>query len=116
VAPPATDSSATDEKYEVTTIVDDDGKPVIIYTHSLAHIPSPSISDNVAISTYMASLTGIHCSVYDPEKSVDGIVSGIGGSNDEFVPDTNKSSQNDFVTNKHVVVMGGSDYASFLAE
>lgn len=66
-----------------------------LYKNSIAKIPT-RISDDVAISTFVAALAPIHCAL--PKASH------VGGSNSEFS-----------VTNGKVVVVGGSEYACFVA-
>ena len=66
-----------------------------LYTNSLAKIPT-RVSDEVAISTFVASLAAVHCAL--PKASH------VGGSNSDFS-----------ITNGRVVVVGGSEYACFVA-
>ena len=66
-----------------------------LYKNSLATIPT-TISDEVAISTFVASLASVHCAL--PKASH------VGGSNSDFS-----------ITNGRVVVVGGSEYACFVA-
>lgn len=66
-----------------------------LYKNSIAKIPT-RISDDVAISTFVAALAPIHCAL--PKASH------VGGSNSEFS-----------ITNGKVVVVGGSEYACFVA-
>lgn len=90
-----------------TVSIDDN---VHVYKDSLASIPK-SISDEDAISTCIASLA-IHCAIHDPVRPTDKIVENVGGSSESFVSsveDTNEMA-------KKVVVVGGGDYASFIAE
>jgi len=70
---------------------------VDVYAHTIANIP-PKVTDSVALSTAAASLVGIHCAI--PK------VGGVGGSD---------NSNDVFYTGKAVVV-GGNDYACFVAD
>jgi len=85
----------------------DGNELVTIYEDSMAYIPK-SVADADAISTCAASLVGIHCAIHDPLRA--NIVKGIGGSEDDFVaPITD-------VKEKKIAIMGGSEYACFIAE
>jgi hypothetical protein len=66
-----------------------------LYANSVALIPK-NLKDDLAMSTLVASLSAIHCAL--PTRS-----SNIGGSRDEFQHQG------------RVVVVGGSDYACFVA-
>ena len=67
-----------------------------IYKDSMSFIPQ-GISDDLAMSTLVASLAPIHCAL--PKQT------SVGGSSDS-----------DFLLkNGRVVVVGGSDYAKFVA-
>ena len=90
-------------------VIIEDG--VEVYKDSLATIPK-SISDDDAISTFVASLAGIHCSYYDPVSPEGTIVKNIGGSAENFV--SAEESTND--AKRKAVVVGGGDYACFVAE
>ena len=92
------------------TITIDDG--VEVYKDSSAIIPN-SISDEDAISTAIAAITGIHCAIYNPTPINDKIVQNVGGSSENFVSSVTKSNN---IDNKKAVVVGGGDYASFVAE
>ena len=70
------------------------------------------MSDEDSISTCVAALSGVHCSYFDPDRKEDKVVKGVGGSEDDFLlPDDHSSG-----IEKKVVVIGGGDYASFIAE
>ncbi len=84
-----------------------------IWEDSIAKIPT-SVSDDDAMSTLLAALTGIHCSLQDPKRLEDDLVQYVGGSNDTFEVNENESNGDDMA--KKVVVLGGSEYASFLSE
>jgi len=103
----ASEPSKTDIMSSTVEIKGDGGELIFIYEDSMAHIPK-SISDSDAISTCAASLVGIHCAVHDPLKS--NIVKGVGGSQDEFVAPIAD------VNEKKVAIMGGGEYACFLAD
>jgi hypothetical protein len=66
-----------------------------LYANSVASIPK-DLKDDLAMSTLVASLSAIHCAL--PTRS-----SNIGGSKDEFQHQG------------RVVVVGGSEYACFVA-
>ena len=87
------------------------GDGVKIYKDSLATIPQ-SLSDEDAISTFVASLAGIHCSYYDPVSPDGTIITNIGGSSEIFLSAGDSTKD----LNKKAVVVGGGDYASFVAE
>lgn len=87
----------------------DDG--VEIYKDSMATIPK-SISDDDAISTCVASLAGIHCALHNPISPEDKVVKNVGGSSFDFVSDEDALDSG----KRKAVVVGGSDYASFLSE
>jgi len=70
------------------------GNGMFIYKDSVATIPS-NVNDDDAISTLVASLTGIHHAIPKIEK--------VGGSGQTFI-------------SGKVVIMGGNDYAKFYAE
>jgi hypothetical protein len=67
-----------------------------VYEHGLARIPK-DISDELAMSTLVASLAPVHCAI--PRATQ------VGGSDSDFVP--SKEGR--------VVVVGGSEYATFVA-
>mmetsp|Transcript_27733 Transcript_27733/g.53711 ORF Transcript_27733/g.53711 Transcript_27733/m.53711 type:complete len:612 (+) Transcript_27733:160-1995(+) len=87
----STEKSATDShpSYETISL----GNNIRVYEHTAATIPE-EISDWDAISTAAAAVVGIHCAV--PR------VGGVGGSEVEF-------------TSGKAVVIGGNDYACFIA-
>jgi hypothetical protein len=66
-----------------------------LYKNSIAKIPT-RISDDVAISTFVAALAPVHRAL--PKASH------VGGSKSDFS-----------ITNGRVVVVGGSEYACFVA-
>lgn len=103
----ALEPSKTDITTSAVEIKGDGGELISIYEDSMAHIPI-SISDSDAISTCAASLVGIHCAVHDPLMS--NIVTNVGGSKDEFVAPMGD------VSNKKIAIMGGGEYACFLAD
>ena len=88
------------------------GGGVEIYKDSMATIPK-SISDDDAISTFAASLAGIHCAFHDPISPDDKIVKNVGGSSVDFVAEDEVLDKKD---NRKAVVVGGGDYASFVSE
>ena len=67
-----------------------------VYKHGLAKIPK-DISDELAMSTFVASLAAVHCAIPSATH--------VGGSDSDFVP--SKEGR--------VVVVGGSEYATFVA-
>ncbi len=83
---------------------------VEVYKDSVAKIPN-AISDDDAISTCIGSFL-IHCALHDPVYPDDKIVRNIGGSSVEFVSDLDISEK----SKRKAVVVGGGDYASFVAE
>uniref|UniRef100_A0A7S3PZB1 Thioredoxin domain-containing protein n=2 Tax=Chaetoceros debilis TaxID=122233 RepID=A0A7S3PZB1_9STRA len=87
--------------------------PFSIYKDSIAELPASSkiISDDDAISTFVAAMTAVHCAYHNPIRKEDTLVEGVGGSNDTFEADGSTRSER-----KSIVVMGGSDYASFIAD
>lgn len=87
--------------------------PFYIYKDSIAELPASSkiISDDDAISTLVAAMTAVHCAYHNPIRKEDELVEGVGGSNDTF-----EAKESDGSERKSIVVMGGSDYASFVAE
>lgn len=99
-----------EELDNLETILIDDG--VEVYKDSLATIPN-SISDEDAISTAIAAITGIHCAIYNPTPINDKLVKNVGGSSENFISSATKSNN---IDNKKAVVVGGGDYASFVAE
>lgn len=88
------------------------GGIVYLFKDSIAKIPK-SVSDQDAMSTCIAALSGVHCACFDPDREADKVVKGIGGSADDFV--LPKESVNGKGIGKKVVVLGGSDYASFIS-
>ena len=73
------------------------GDAVDVYKHTMATIPQ-SVSDNDALSTAAAAVVGVHCAL--PR------VGGVGGSD----------SSNDVFYSGKAVIIGGNDYACFLAD
>lgn len=100
-----------DTNSNLETVWIEDG--VELYKDSMATIPD-SISDEDAISTTIGSLTGIHCAAYNPIPLDNKVVKNIGGSAENFVSSEEKESI--VVDNKKAVVIGGGDFASFVAE
>jgi len=86
------DNAAAANNYETVSMGDVD-----VYAHTIANIPN-KVTDSDALSTAAASLVGIHCAI--PK------VGGVGGSD---------NSNDVFYTGKAVVV-GGNDYACFVAD
>ena len=84
--------NAAANNYETVSMGDVD-----VYAHTIANIPN-KVTDSDALSTAAASLVGIHCAI--PK------VGGVGGSD---------NSNDVFYTGKAVVV-GGNDYACFVAD
>ena len=103
------DHAATTNSESLETVSIENG--VEIYKDSMATIPD-SISDDDAISTCVASLAAIHCAIHDPIRPDDKIVQNVGGSTETFV----SAIETVTLQNKKAVVVGGSDYASFVAE
>ncbi len=101
-------SSQNNDRLE--TVLIDDG--VEVYKDSLAKIPN-SVSDEDAISTTIASLAGIHCAAYNPIPVDNKIVKNIAGSTENFMSSKRESAT---IENKKAVVIGGGDFASFVAE
>ena len=79
--------------YETVSLGDD----VDVYKHTIATIPQ-GVSDNDALSTAAAAIVGIHCAL--PR------VAGVGGGD----------NSNDVFYSGKTVVIGGNDYACFLAD
>lgn len=73
------------------------GDAVDVYKHTIATIPQ-SVSDNDALSTAAAAVVGVHCAL--PR------VGGVGGSD----------NSNDVFYSGKSVIIGGNDYACFLAD
>ncbi|KAL7495432.1 hypothetical protein ACHAWT_004678 [Skeletonema menzelii] len=92
VAVQANNNDNAASNYETISMGDLD-----VYAHTIATIP-PKVSDSDALSTAAAALVGIHCAI--PK------VRGVGGSD---------NSNDVFYTGKAVVV-GGNDYACFVAD
>lgn len=101
------------ENDNLETVVIDEG--VEIYKDSLATIPK-SISDDDAISTAIASMASVHCAVHNPIPANDKIVQNVGGSSENFVSNVSTKIENNTIDNKIAVVVGGGDFASFVAE
>jgi hypothetical protein len=97
-----------DDHLEKVTIDDN----IEVYKDSIATIPK-SISDEDAISTCIASLVGIHCALYDPVCPDNTIVRNVGGSTETFISSDEVEEE---MENKKAVVVGGGDYAAFVAE
>jgi len=87
-----TNTNDINANYETVSMGDVD-----VYTHTIATIPQ-KVSEADALSTAAAALVGIHCAI--PK------VGGVGGSD---------NSNDVFYTGKAVVV-GGNDYACFVAD
>jgi len=87
-----TNNNDNDANYETVSMGDVD-----VYAHTIATIPQ-KVSEADALSTAAAALVGIHCAI--PK------VGGVGGSD---------NSNDVFYTGKAVVV-GGNDYACFVAD
>jgi thiol-disulfide isomerase/thioredoxin len=73
------------------------GDEIDVYKHTIATIPQ-SVSDNDALSTAAAAVVGVHCAL--PR------VGGVGGSD----------NSNDVFYSGKSVIIGGNDYACFLAD
>ncbi len=73
------------------------GDGVDVYKHTIATIPQ-SVSDNDALSTAAAAVVGVHCAL--PR------VGGVGGSD----------NSNDVFYSGKSIIIGGNDYACFLAD
>ena len=101
------------ENENLEKVVVDNG--VEIYKDSMATIPK-STSDDDAISTTIASMAGIHCALYNPILHDDKLVQNIGGSSEKFVSDDFSKIETSTIDNKKAVVVGGGDFASFVAE
>ena len=61
-----------------------DGNVRHLHRDSICKVPKP-ISDDDAISTCVAALSGVHCAYFDPVSEDDKIVKGVGGSDDDFI-------------------------------
>lgn len=92
-----------------------DGNVRHLHRDSICKVPK-SISDDDAISTCVAALSGVHCAYFDPVSEDDKIVKGVGGSDDDFILPLVDESVEEVEHDKKVVVLGGGDYASFIAE
>lgn len=73
------------------------GDEIDVHKHTIATIPQ-SVSDNDALSTAAAAVVGVHCAL--PR------VGGVGGSD----------NSNDVFYSGKSVIIGGNDYACFLAD
>jgi hypothetical protein len=97
---------------ETVSIGSAGGNEMFLYKDSIASVPR-TVSDGDAISTSFAALTGVHCAYHDPIRKDDNVVEGIGGSEDTFISkDVNVSDK----IEQKVVVLGGGEYAIFMAE
>jgi thiol-disulfide isomerase/thioredoxin len=88
-----TNSKNNLNNYETISMGDD----VDVFAHTIATIP-PKVSESDALSTAAAALVGIHCAI--PK------VGGVGGSD----------NSNDVFYYGKAVVVGGNDYACFVAD
>ncbi|KAL7536472.1 hypothetical protein ACHAXR_007182 [Thalassiosira sp. AJA248-18] len=91
VAVQKTEDDDNNQEYDTVSL----GNNVQVYKHTMATIPN-KVSDGDAMSTAAAAVVGIHCAIPKVEE--------VGGSDDEV-----------FYSGK-AVVMGGNDYAIFLAD
>ena len=87
------DGDDVDNNYETVSL----GDAVDVYKHTIATIPQ-SVSDNDALSTAAAAVVGVHCAL--PR------VGGVGGSD----------NSNDVFYSGKTVIIGGNDFACFLAD
>ena len=127
IAAASASSSSTDGDAAAAThtqtvpITNADGSKMHLYKDSIAKVPN-SVSDEDAISTCIAALTGVHCAYFDPDREEDKVVKGVGGSDDDFIlpldlgNDHGDGDGSSDKVGKKVVVLGGGDYASFIAE
>lgn len=98
---------------ETVSIRSGGANDMLLYKDSIASVPI-TVSDEDAISTSFAALTGVHCAYHDPIRKDDNVVTGIGGGEDSF-----KLSKNDKVHEKvkrKVIVLGGGEYAIFMTD
>lgn len=102
------DSNMNDSSNTLEKMLIDGG--VEVYKDSVAKIPN-AISDDDAISTCIGSFL-VHCALHDPMYPDDKIVRNVGGSSVEFVSDVEAPDK----SKRKAVVVGGGDYASFVAE
>lgn len=91
VAVQKTDQDSNNDAFDTVSL----GSNVEVYKHTMATIPD-KVSDGDAMSTAAAALVGIHCGI--PKVDM------LAGSSDEV-----------FYSGK-AVVMGGNDYATFIAD
>ncbi|GFH51760.1 hypothetical protein CTEN210_08236 [Chaetoceros tenuissimus] len=77
---------------------------------SVAVVPR-RISDEDAMSTLFASLTGVHCAFHDPIRNDGRVVEGVGGSNDDFMVSSDMDTEG-----KKVVILGGGEYSCFITD
>lgn len=95
-------------------IKDSQGKDIYLLPDSIANVPR-GISDEDAIATSIAALTGVHCAYFDPLREDDRILKKIGGSDEEFMlEDLDEKSGSSL--EKKIVVLGGGEYASFVSD
>ena len=101
------DDDENNDQYDTISLTNE----VRIYKHTMATIPS-NISDMDALSTAAATVVGVHCAIPKVED--------IGGSSSGLLAaaqETNDNSNIDtsmFYSGK-AVVLGGNDYAIFIA-
>jgi len=101
------DDDENNDQYDTISLTDE----VRIYKHTMATIPS-NISDMDALSTAAATVVGVHCAIPKVED--------IGGGSSGLLAaaqETNDNSNIDtsiFYSGK-AVVLGGNDYAIFIA-
>mmetsp|Transcript_2977 Transcript_2977/g.6416 ORF Transcript_2977/g.6416 Transcript_2977/m.6416 type:complete len:700 (+) Transcript_2977:284-2383(+) len=103
--PRGTQETATDNTISL-------GNNINLYPNSVATIP-PGVSYDDAISTMIASLSGVHCAVPTLEE-VGGAAASTAGEGEEK-GDEGESNNGVFVGGK-VVVLGGGEYATFVAD
>ena len=101
------DDDDENDRYDTISLTDE----VQIYKHTMATIPS-NISDMDALSTAAATVVGVHCAIPKVEDiggSSSGLLAAARETNDDSNIDTSI-----FYSGK-AVVLGGNDYAIFVA-
>ena len=92
------------------------GEDVYLSLDSIANVPR-DISDEDAIATAVAALSGVHCAFFDPVREEDYVLKKVGGSEEDFILlDSDETTLLMKQPKKKIVVLGGGDYASFVSE